>query len=52
MAVLTTQLSAGSPAFHANADAMRALVDDLKTLLAGIAQGGGEAANARHLARG
>ena len=38
--------------FRANADAMRALVDDLNAQLAQIAQGGGAAARDKHLARG
>ncbi len=52
MSVLQTQITPSSPDYVANAAAMRSLVSDLQSLLAGIAAGGGEAANARHLARG
>src|SRR3954470_2606802 len=38
--------------FARNADAMRALVAELKDKLAGVAGGGGEASRARHTARG
>src|SRR5574343_299407 len=52
MPVLTTQLNPRSADFKANADAMRGLIDDLNAKLAQIAQGGGEAARAKHTARG
>ncbi|MCE4557298.1 carboxyl transferase domain-containing protein [Roseateles cellulosilyticus] len=52
MPVLTTQLTPRSADFQANAEAMRALIDDLNAKLAQIAQGGGEAARAKHTARG
>ena len=52
MPVLTTQLNPRSADFKANADAMRGLIDDLNTQLTQIAQGGGEAARAKHTARG
>jgi 3-methylcrotonyl-CoA carboxylase beta subunit len=52
MPVLASKLAPRSEAFKANAAAMRALVDDLHAKLAQIAQGGGEAARARHVARG
>ncbi|MCX8006444.1 MAG: methylcrotonoyl-CoA carboxylase, partial [Burkholderiaceae bacterium] len=52
MSVLTSQLQPRSAAFQANAAAMRALVDDLRARLAQVAQGGGEAARAKHTARG
>jgi 3-methylcrotonyl-CoA carboxylase beta subunit len=52
MPTLATQLNPRSDDFKRNADAMRALVDDLNAKLAQIAQGGGEAARAKHLARG
>ena len=52
MPVLTTQLNPRSADFKANADAMRGLIDDLNAQLAKIAQGGGEAARAKHIARG
>ncbi len=52
MPVLETQLNARSADFQANAAAMQALVADLKAKLAQAAQGGGEAARAKHTARG
>jgi len=52
MPVLTSKLNPRSEAFRASADQMRALVDDLNAKLAQIAQGGGEAARAKHSARG
>jgi hypothetical protein len=44
MPSLSTKLNARSADFKANADAMRALIDDLNARLAKIAEGGGEAA--------
>ena len=52
MSTLATQLNSRSADFQANAAAMRALVDDLRTHLERVAQGGGEAARAKHSARG
>ena len=52
MPTLTSQLNPRGDEFKASAAAMRALVDDLNAKLARIAQGGGEAARAKHLARG
>jgi len=52
MPVLSSKLNPRSEAFKTNADAMRALVDDLNAKLAVIAQGGGEAARNKHTARG
>jgi 3-methylcrotonyl-CoA carboxylase beta subunit len=52
MPVLTTQLNARAEGFRANADAMRTVIADLNARLAQIAQGGGESARAKHLARG
>ncbi len=52
MPVLETKLNARSAEFQANADAMRALVSDLQMQLAKSAAGGGEAARAKHVARG
>ena len=52
MTLLATQLNARSADFQANAAAMRALVDDLHVQLAKVAGGGGEAARAKHVARG
>ena len=52
MPVLSTRLNARSEDFKANAAAMRRLVDDLAAKLERIAQGGGEEARRKHLARG
>ncbi|MDD4942946.1 MAG: carboxyl transferase domain-containing protein [Rhodoferax sp.] len=52
MPVLHTQLNARSADFQANAAAMRALVDDLRAKFAQVEQGGGDAARAKHTARG
>jgi 3-methylcrotonyl-CoA carboxylase beta subunit len=52
MPVLETKLNARSAEFAANAAAMRAVVDDLKAKLEKAALGGGEAARAKHSARG
>jgi 3-methylcrotonyl-CoA carboxylase beta subunit len=52
MPVLETQLNARSADFAANAAAMRALVDDLQAKVTQVELGGGEAARAKHTARG
>ena len=52
MSVLETKLNARTADFQANAAAMRALVDDLQKKVAESAAGGGEAARAKHAARG
>ncbi|MFZ5548778.1 MAG: carboxyl transferase domain-containing protein [Pseudomonadota bacterium] len=52
MATLASKLNPRSEEAKANAAAMRALVDDLNAKLAKIAEGGGEAARAKHLGRG
>ncbi|MDE2277697.1 MAG: methylcrotonoyl-CoA carboxylase, partial [Burkholderiales bacterium] len=52
MPTLASQLDPRSADFRASAAQMRRLVDDLNAKLAQIAQGGGEAARARHTARG
>ena len=52
MPALETQLNPRSADFQANAAAMRALVDDLVAQVAKAAAGGGEAARAKHMARG
>jgi 3-methylcrotonyl-CoA carboxylase beta subunit len=52
MPAITSKLAPRSDDFKANAAAMRALVDDLDRRLAQIAQGGGDAARAKHVARG
>ena len=52
MQALKTQINPQSSEFRANADTMRALVEDLRTKVTDVAQGGGEVARARHTARG
>jgi len=52
MPVLESQLNARSADFQANARAMRILVDDLNQRIAKVQQGGGDAARAKHTARG
>ena len=47
MSQLRSQLNARSADFQINAQAMRALVDDLRAQTAKIAEGGGEAARAK-----
>ena len=50
--ILESQLNPRSAEFQSNAQAMRALVDDLEKTVAKAASGGGEAARAKHTARG
>jgi len=52
MPALKTQLDPRSAEFAANAAAMGVLVDDLRARCAEVAQGGGQAARDKHLARG
>jgi 3-methylcrotonyl-CoA carboxylase beta subunit len=52
MPVLSTQLNARSAEFQANAAAMKAVTEDLKAKIAQAQLGGGEAARAKHTARG
>ncbi|MFP5466209.1 MAG: carboxyl transferase domain-containing protein [Gammaproteobacteria bacterium] len=52
MTILETRLNARSADFQANAAAMRAVVDDLKAQIEKATLGGGEAARAKHTARG
>jgi 3-methylcrotonyl-CoA carboxylase beta subunit len=52
MAVLESRLNPRADDFRAAADAMRALVADLKAKVAKIAEGGGEDARQKHAARG
>ena len=52
MSTLKTNLNARSAEFRANAEAMSALVDDLRAKIDQVAAGGGEAARAKHVARG
>ena len=52
MQVLQSKINPRSEDFRANAAHMKALVDDLRAKAAQVAQGGGEAARAKHTARG
>ncbi len=52
MSILATQINPRSDEFRAAAERMRALVDDLRRKVEKIAEGGGEAARAKHSARG
>ena len=52
MPILETKLNIRGDDFKNNAQAMRALVDDLNAKLEKIAQGGGQAARDKHAARG
>ena len=52
MPVIESKLNTRSAEFMANATAMQALVDDLRAHCERIALGGGEAARAKHVARG
>jgi 3-methylcrotonyl-CoA carboxylase beta subunit len=52
MPVLASRLNPRSADFAANAEAMRALVDDLNAQLARVAEGGGADARRKHTARG
>ncbi|HQU50762.1 MAG TPA: carboxyl transferase domain-containing protein, partial [Casimicrobiaceae bacterium] len=52
MPVFESRLDPRDATFVRNREAMAALVADLRATVATIEQGGGEAANARHIARG
>jgi 3-methylcrotonyl-CoA carboxylase beta subunit len=52
VAVLASEVNPRSPEFLANRDAMLPVVAELRSRVARAALGGGEAARARHLARG
>jgi 3-methylcrotonyl-CoA carboxylase beta subunit len=52
MPQIESKLNPRSEDFKANAAAMQAVVDDLRDKVARIALGGGEAASAKHVARG
>ncbi len=52
MAILESRLNPRAADFQANADAMRALVADLNAQVEKSAAGGGQAARAKHTARG
>ncbi|MFT4103846.1 MAG: carboxyl transferase domain-containing protein, partial [Burkholderiaceae bacterium] len=52
MNMLQSKLNPRGVEFQANAAAMQALVDDLRAQFVRVEQGGGEAARAKHAARG
>src|SRR3984957_16681851 len=52
MATLKSKLNTTSDEFKANAAAMQSAVDDLRTVVHTVAQGGDEEARRKHLARG
>lgn len=52
MAILQSKINTRSPDYAANHQHMLGLVDDLKALIETQSQGGGEAAQKRHLSRG
>ncbi|PZR08405.1 MAG: methylcrotonoyl-CoA carboxylase [Archangium gephyra] len=52
MAILESQLNVRSADFQSNAEAMKALVEDLKAKVAKISEGGGEEARKKHTSRG
>ena len=52
MPVIESSLNTRSAAFAENAQAMRALIDDLRDKLDRYAQGGGDDERQKHLARG
>ncbi|CAG0964445.1 3-methylcrotonyl-CoA carboxylase beta subunit [Burkholderiales bacterium] len=52
MPVIESRLDPRAPAFASNREAMAALVRDLRATVAEVEQGGGEAACAKHVARG
>jgi 3-methylcrotonyl-CoA carboxylase beta subunit len=52
MANLNSKLNIASDEFKANAAAMQSAVDDLRTVVQKVAQGGGEESRRKHLARG
>ena len=52
MAILESKLDIGSDEFRHSAAVLQAAVEDLRTKVAELARGGGEAARQKHLARG
>jgi 3-methylcrotonyl-CoA carboxylase beta subunit len=52
MPLLETKVDRNSPEFAANSAALRALVGELRARQAAVARGGGDAARAKHVARG
>ena len=51
MSIIESTISNRSAEFLQNREAMQVLVDDLNARIAGIAEGGGERARAKHLGR-
>ena len=51
MSVIESRISSRSADFLQNRESIQALVDDLNAKVAGIAEGGGERARAKHLGR-
>src|SRR4030081_1740140 len=49
---IKSKLDASSPAFKANAEHHRALVEDLKRVVSRVSEGGGADAQKKHTARG
>lgn len=52
MPIIQTKINSRDPQFQANAQQMQTLVAELQTKAAQLAKGGGEAARAKHTARG
>jgi 3-methylcrotonyl-CoA carboxylase beta subunit len=52
MAILNTQINTRSPEFAANSASMLEQVNNLRTLLGRVSEGGGEKAQQRHVSRG
>ncbi len=52
MSTLKSKIASGSENFHANAEAMRVQLDEVRVHFAKIAQGGSEKSRQKHLARG
>ena len=52
MPIIETKINTSSDAFQSSAQAMKALIEDLQQKLTHIAQGGGDAARAKHTGRG
>ncbi len=52
MPLIQSRIHTQSEEYRSNAGAMRALVSDLRSKVAHVAQGGGNAARDRHTARG
>ena len=52
MTILKSSLNTSTPEFTRNAEAMQAVVDDLRQKVSAISRGGGEAARQKHVSRG